>query len=195
MYKSIIVVIAVIVAVVTFLTVSTVMDRKRSQYDGSGEGEKADSNENYETLTRAPESNDSPESSYSETDDSLTTNGNGGETIPSDTTDKNDEKNEQTQPQSSNSENSDKTPGPEQTESNQTEDNRPKPPVQPNTDLTYEEYIAMTALEQEEHFNSFATIEDYFAWYNPAKKKWEDEQNRETIDGDVNIGDIIGGKN
>ena len=201
MYKNIIVSVVVVLAIVTFLTVSIITDKKKSKFDGNGEGSFAASNENYETLTRAPESDEVPESSYSETDDPVTTNGNGTETTPTDTTEKNGGRTEQTEPQSSKSEESEKMPGPEQTEPIQTEPPQTEPAhtepavQQPNTDLTYAEYIAMTAAEQEAHFNSFATIEDYFAWYNPAKKKWEDEQNRETIDGDVNIGDLIGGNN
>ena len=39
----------------------------------------------------------------------------------------------------------------------------------PNTALLYEEYVAMSSEEQVAHFNSFANVEDFFAWYNMAK--------------------------
>ena len=41
--------------------------------------------------------------------------------------------------------------------------------------LTYEEYNALSAEEQEEYFNSFDNIEDYFEWYNKVKKEYEEE--------------------
>lgn len=39
----------------------------------------------------------------------------------------------------------------------------------PNTALLYEEYVAMSSEEQVAHFNSFAGVEEFFAWYNMAK--------------------------
>jgi len=38
--------------------------------------------------------------------------------------------------------------------------------------LSYEAYQAMSAEEQEAHFNSFASPADFFAWYNAAKDKF-----------------------
>ena len=60
------------------------------------------------------------------------------------------------------------------------------------SNLTYEEYNAMTAEEQEEYFNSFKTVEDFFAWYNKAKQEFEANQDYTEIGGDGNI-DIGGG--
>jgi hypothetical protein len=45
----------------------------------------------------------------------------------------------------------------------------PASTVNPNTALLYEEYFAMSSEEQVAHFNSFANVEDFFAWYNMAK--------------------------
>ena len=39
---------------------------------------------------------------------------------------------------------------------------------------TYEEYCAMTSQEQVDFFNSFDQIEDYFLWFEAAKKDYED---------------------
>lgn len=70
------------------------------------------------------------------------------------------------------------------------------PPVkEPDTSMTYAEYIALSAEEQQAHFESFASVDDFFAWYNAAKKEYDDEQSRVEVSGDIDIGDIIGGKN
>ena len=57
--------------------------------------------------------------------------------------------------------------------------------------LTYEEYNALSAEEQEAYFNSFDTIEDFFAWYNKAKAEYEASQDYTEIggDGNLNIGE------
>jgi flagellar basal body-associated protein FliL len=53
--------------------------------------------------------------------------------------------------------------------------------------LTYEEYNALSAEEQEEYFYSFETIGDFFAWYNQAKKEYEDSQDYIEVGGDSDI--------
>lgn len=53
--------------------------------------------------------------------------------------------------------------------------------------LTYEEYNALSAEEQESYFNSFATTEEFFDWYNLAKQEYEDAQDRVEIDGDGDL--------
>ena len=57
--------------------------------------------------------------------------------------------------------------------------------------LTYEQYNALSAAEQEEYFNSFETVDDFFAWYNKAKQEYENNQNYIEIGGnqDINIGE------
>ena len=61
--------------------------------------------------------------------------------------------------------------------------------TEPRKPLTYEEYNALSATEQEKYFNSFATMEEFFAWYNLAKQEFEDSQDRVEVggDGDINI--------
>lgn len=54
-----------------------------------------------------------------------------------------------------------------------------EPPTEaPVTDpepLAYDVYHAMSAEEQEEYFNSFASPAEFFAWYNAAKDKFIEE--------------------
>jgi len=52
----------------------------------------------------------------------------------------------------------------------------------------------MTGKQQQAHLESFDSINDFFAWYNKAKKEYE--ENRETIDignGTIDLGEIAGG--
>ena len=60
--------------------------------------------------------------------------------------------------------------------------------------LTYEEYNALSAEEQEAYFNSFDTIEDFFAWYNKAKEEYEAKQDYIEVGEDGNL-DIGGAEN
>ena len=59
--------------------------------------------------------------------------------------------------------------------------------------LTYVEYNNLSAEEQEEYFNSFENIDEFFKWYNQAKQAYEEEQERIEMDGntdiDINIGE------
>ena len=57
--------------------------------------------------------------------------------------------------------------------------------------MTYEEYNALSAEEQEKYFNSFKTVEDFFAWYNKAKEEYEASQDYIEVgeDGNLNIGE------
>ena len=61
--------------------------------------------------------------------------------------------------------------------------------------MTYEQYNALSATEQEAFYNSFDTVEDFFAWYNQAKQEYENNQNYIDAGGkpEINFGD--GGKN
>lgn len=74
---------------------------------------------------------------------------------------------------------------------------QPEQPEAPADKLTYEEYQALSGAEQMEYMNSFAAVEDFFAWYNEAKAKYDEEQNRIEIggDGSIDLDDIINGKN
>ncbi len=57
--------------------------------------------------------------------------------------------------------------------------------------MTYEQYNAMSAEEQEKFFHLFDTVEEFFAWYNKAKQEYEDNQDYTEIggDGNINIGE------
>lgn len=61
--------------------------------------------------------------------------------------------------------------------------------------VTYEEYIAMTGAEQKAFYNSFDSKDDYFKWYNAAKKAYDNDENNIIIggDGSVDLGDILNG--
>ena len=56
---------------------------------------------------------------------------------------------------------------------------------------TYEQYNAMSAEEQEKFFYMFDTVEEFFVWYNKAKKEYEANQDYTEIggDGNINIGE------
>ncbi len=58
--------------------------------------------------------------------------------------------------------------------------------------LTYEEYIQMTADEQEAFVYSFSDIHDFFLWHTEAKAKYDEEHKSPVIGGDVDIGDLLG---
>ena len=58
--------------------------------------------------------------------------------------------------------------------------------------LTYEEYINLTAEEQKTFIYSFENMDDFFAWHTEAKAKYDEEHKTPEIDGDINIGDLLG---
>lgn len=58
--------------------------------------------------------------------------------------------------------------------------------------LAYEEYLDMTAEEQEAFIYSFEDIRDFFLWHTEAKAKYDEEHKVPEIGGDVNIGDLLG---
>ena len=62
---------------------------------------------------------------------------------------------------------------------------------QSNLGMTYEQYNALSAEEQEEYFNSFDTVEEFFAWYNQAKQEYENNQDYIDVGGnnDINVGE------
>ena len=67
-------------------------------------------------------------------------------------------------------------------------------PESPNTTLTYEQFTAMTGAEQRAFQSSFATIDDFFAWYNAAKETYEKENPSIEIGGDgmVDLEGLLG---
>lgn len=65
-------------------------------------------------------------------------------------------------------------------------------PTDKEEKLTYEEYINMTADEQEAFVLGFADIHDFFLWHAEAKAKYDEDHKVPEIDGDINIGDLLG---
>ena len=63
--------------------------------------------------------------------------------------------------------------------------------------MTYEEYNAMDVDAQKAYFKSFANVADFFAWYNDAKAKHEQENPPFEIGGDgtIDLEDILNGTN
>lgn len=61
--------------------------------------------------------------------------------------------------------------------------------------MTYEEYMARPPEAQQEFFESFASVEAYFDWFNAAKAAYEANRDCIEIDGSgsIDIGEIIGG--
>jgi hypothetical protein len=57
--------------------------------------------------------------------------------------------------------------------------------------VTYEQYSAMSESEQIAHFESFASVEEFFSWYNAAKAKYEETRTDvEELTGDIDLGGI-----
>ena len=69
----------------------------------------------------------------------------------------------------------------------------PEKPGEEDT-LTYEEYINMTADEQEAFIYSFEDMADFFLWHTAAKAKYDEEHKVPEIDGDIDLGDLLGPK-
>ena len=92
----------------------------------------------------------------------------------------------------------DKDEKPEETEPTIEETTQPEDEgvdIHPD-EMTYEKYNAMSGEEQLAFFNSFASMEDFVAWYNAAKAKYDAEHpDIEVGDGNIDIGDIVGGGN
>ena len=66
---------------------------------------------------------------------------------------------------------------PQETEPQETEPQETEPTEQGKNpwNVTYEEYQNMSATEQRAQMNAFANIEEFFAWYEAAKEKYETE--------------------
>ena len=63
--------------------------------------------------------------------------------------------------------------------------------------VTYEEYMAMSPAGQQAFFESFGSYQDFIAWYMAAEAAYKENQDRNEVggDGNIDIGDIIGGGN
>lgn len=69
----------------------------------------------------------------------------------------------------------------------------PSEPDESQSGVTYEEYMAMTGDQQQTYYTSFASADAFFAWFNEAKKEY-DEQKQEVELGDkpVDLEQILG---
>ena len=55
--------------------------------------------------------------------------------------------------------------------------------------VTYEQYHAMSESEQIAHFESFASVKEFFSWYNAAKAAYEETREKaEELTGDIDLG-------
>ena len=67
-------------------------------------------------------------------------------------------------------------------------------PPSASKELTYEEYHALSGEKQQEYYESFASVEDFFKWYNVAKAEYEKENAAIDIgDGEIDLDEVIGG--
>lgn len=70
----------------------------------------------------------------------------------------------------------------------------PTEPERAPEDYTYEEYMAMTQVQQQAFFGRFDTPQEFAQWLQAAKAAYEEAQNEVEIEGgNVNIGDFMGG--
>ena len=59
--------------------------------------------------------------------------------------------------------------------------------------LTYEEFWDLSGKEQQEYYDTFDNVDDFFAWYNAAKAKFEAEHpGVDAGDGEIDLGDLVG---
>ena len=62
-------------------------------------------------------------------------------------------------------------------------------------EVSYEEFMELSAAEQQKYMETFADIESFFAWYNQAKVEYEKEHPPIILDGDkINAEDFLGGE-
>lgn len=83
------------------------------------------------------------------------------------------------------------------------------PATEPTTDATeptqsgnsyatsFEAYQAMSPAEQQAFFESFGNYEAFIAWYIAAEAAYKESQDRNEVsgDGNIDIGDLVGGGN
>ena len=65
-----------------------------------------------------------------------------------------------------------------------------------NTEVTYEQYLAMTPEQKQEHYNSFADPAEFFDWFHAAAAKYEEEHKNPELgeNGSIDIEDILSGQ-
>lgn len=74
---------------------------------------------------------------------------------------------------------------PEETKPQETkpQETKPEETKPQNTVTEYEEYLAMSPEEQQAFFESFDSVDAYFAWLNAAKAEYEEKQNASDLEG------------
>ena len=70
------------------------------------------------------------------------------------------------------------------------EDGEPTTGGQPDTTVTFSQYLAMSVEEQEAFVNSFETLADFVMWWNAAKAA-ENEEEYITGDPSIDLGDMV----
>lgn len=69
-------------------------------------------------------------------------------------------------------------------------------PLTPGQGVSYEAYTSLTADQQMAFIESFVQMQDFLAWYDVEKTKYDEANRGEDIGGgDINIGDHINGDN
>ena len=76
-----------------------------------------------------------------------------------------------------------------------TEEEQPEEKPGTSGETTYEDYQNMSAEEQKAFMNSFKSMDDFFTWFNAARKKAEEGYIEIGGDGTVDLGDILNGNN
>lgn len=71
----------------------------------------------------------------------------------------------------------------------------PTPSATPEAEekTEYEKYIELSGAEQQKIFESYTNPQDFFDWYNAAKKEYDDKNQAIIVDGgSINLEDYIG---
>ena len=59
-------------------------------------------------------------------------------------------------------------------------------------DVSYTDYVAMTAQQQLEFIYGFSTIEGFLEWYDVEKTKYNEQNPGQDLgDGEIDIGDLL----
>ena len=59
-------------------------------------------------------------------------------------------------------------------------------------DVSYPDYVAMTAQQQLEFIYGFSTIEGFLEWYDVEKTKYNEQNPGQDLgDGEIDIGDLL----
>lgn len=86
------------------------------------------------------------------------------------------------------------TEKPDNKEDTPADNETPKVPYEP-AEVTYKDYLDMTAVEQQAFIMTFANPADFFTWFNDGKAAYEAANPSIEIggDGSIDLGDLLGG--